>query len=235
MHTAISMVFGKLDFVINRDDTITGLPFWEDLSLQQKEYIKNNSIIKAFNKGASIHGVGESCLGYMYVISGSIRAYVVSPDGREITLFRINEKDSCVLSASCVMSEITFDTNLVADKDTVVILIGIGNFQKLVMDNIYVKCFMYELATERFSQVMWVMQEILFKRFDQRLANFLYTTAEKNNNPIIEMTQEEIARETNSAREVVARMLRQFALDNIIENKRGYVLIKDMKALKALM
>ncbi len=82
---------------------------------------------------------------------------------------------------------------------------------------------------------MWVMQEIVFKRFDQRLAGFLLEEYEKTDNPVIKMTQEEVAQMVNSAREVVARMLSRFSSEGIIESKRGMITILDIDGLKKLI
>ena len=101
--------------------------------------------------------------------------------------------------------------------------------------NIYVRCFAYELATQRFSDVVWVMQEILFAGFDVRMARFLLSVYEKTGEKKIQMTQEAIAKEVNSAREVVARMLKQFASDELIELNRGAILIKDFEGLKKII
>ena len=93
---------------------------------------------------------------------------------------------------------------------------------------------MYELATARFSNVMWTMQQILFFRFDQRLSSFLLQEYQRTKDPVIHMTQEQIAQNVNSAREVVARMLRQFVSEGILEIRRGVIEIKDIEALEAL-
>ena len=119
-------------------------------------------------------------------------------------------------------------------KDAQLLIIPSSTFAKLIDSNIYARCFMYELAAERFSTVMWVMQQILFSRFDQRLAVFLLNEYRKTGIPEIRMTQEQIAQNVNSAREVVARMLKQFAADGLIENRRGVIVLKDIPKLEKL-
>ena len=99
-------------------------------------------------------------------------------------------------------------------------------FDKLMKKNIYVRCFAYELLCERFSSVMWTMQMILFKGYDRRLASFLISEYKNTGLATIQMTHEQIAQYTNSAREVVARMLKRFASDNLVEFKRGRITLE---------
>ena len=162
------------------------------------------------------------------------RVYLLSEEGREVTLYRIGPGELCVLSASCVISQITFETEIVAESDTEILAINSGAVDGIMKENINVRCFLYELAMERFSTVMWTMQQILFKKMDRRLGTFLADECARTGKPEIKMTQEEIAVQISSAREVVTRMLKRFAADGLIELKRGAVIVKDCTALKNL-
>lgn len=216
-------------------DHLKELPFWESLSEDEKNRIESQSVIKNYEAGSFLHGNcdgGGSCLGMVHVISGELRAYLLSDEGREITLFRIKDNENCVLAASCILSQIHFDTQISVEKDSVVLIIPAGLYKSIMEANISVRCFTYELSTERFSTVMWVMQELLFSKFDKRLASFLLQQYETTGDLEIHMTQEQIAQDINSAREVVARMLKQFSIDGIIESKRGTIIIKDVDALR---
>lgn len=216
-------------------DYLQELPFYEHLTDAETEFIKNNAVIRKARKGEILYGPGETCLGMSHVLSGRIRVYIVSEEGREITLYTLEPGDNCVMSASCVISQITFDTVIVAEEDSAMLVLNSGTFAKLAESNIYVKEFMYELATERFSQVMWVMQEILFYGFDRRLARFFITEYERTGETEILMTQEEIARNVNSAREVVARMLKHFAGEGLIETMHGRIRLSNIDGLKKMM
>ncbi len=215
----------------NKNEQLAKLPFWDKLDKRQKEYAAHNAGVRRYEKGNIIHGNGNSCLGMIYVIKGKIRVYMLSEEGREITLFRLEEGDSCILSSSCVIEEITFDTQMVVEKDCELMVVNSGAFGQLADKNIYVKCFMYELATKRFSAVMFTMQQILFAKFDERLATFLLGEYDKTGNREIRMTHEQIAQQVNSAREVVARMLKRFVSEGLVELKRGSVILKDIDEL----
>ena len=216
------------------ENILNKLPFWTSLTEQEKEILRKSAVIRRYEKGSFIHSSDRDCLGMLFIISGEIRTYILSDEGREITLFRLYPNDLCVLSASCVISQISFDTQMTARQDTEVLIIPPNITALLKEQNISVRCFLYEQATERFSEVMWAMQQILFKGLDQRLAAFLFEECERTNSNTVRMTHEQIARNISSAREAVARMLKQFTQDGLVELKRGEIIIKDTDGLKRL-
>lgn len=220
---------------VNMDGTekfLVLLPYWSSLDKEQKDYIRQNTSLRHYDSGALIHGCGNACLGMIYLLSGGIRVYLLSEEGREITLFRMQKGDPCVLSASCVISQITFDTHMVVEKDCDLLVVNSAAYKRLTDENVYVRCFTYELMTERFSTVMWAMQAILFEKFDRRLAAFLLSEYDRTGSPQIRMTHEQIARHISSAREVVARMLKRFVSDGLVEIRRGSILLKDVDGLR---
>lgn len=220
---------------MNIEDDVKKLSYWDSLSEEEKAVLMRGTTGRSYQKNEYIHGFSDACLGMVYVCRGSIRVYTTSEEGREVTLFHISEGECCIMSASCVITGISLDVQLLAEEETEIVAVHSGTIQKLMDSNIYVKCFAYELAVKRFSSVVWVMQEILFARFDVRMARFLLSVYEKTGKLNIQMTQEAIAIEVNSAREVVARMLKQFASDNLIELKRGTIVLKNIDGLKKII
>lgn len=218
----------------NTNNTLTRLPFWPSLKEQEKESVRSSAFVRSYEKGALIHSNDNSCLGMLLVLSGEIRTYLLSDEGREVTLFRLYPDDLCVLSASCVISQITFATQMAAREATEVLVIPAGVIAALKEQNLNVRCFLYELAAKRFSDVMWAMQQILFKGLDRRLAGFLLSESARIGSDTIRMTHEQIAVHISSAREAVARMLKSFAEDGFVELKRGAVTLLNSEALNAL-
>ncbi len=210
------------------------LPFWKFLTADEKKLVTDRSHTKRFDKNQIINSSDVSCMGIVFVLTGSIRISILSEEGREITLFRLGANECCVTTASCVIQQITFDTVVSAGQKTELFVVPSMICAKLKEENIYVRAFMYETETERFSQAIWVIQQLLFKRFDQRLADYFIYTYEKTGSADLKMTQEEIARDVNSAREVVARMLKHFEEDALVEVKRGHIFLKDIDGLKEL-
>ena len=220
---------------IDMERTLTQLPFWSSLTEQEQwrrcAEVPLSAIMK---KGAFVHSSDNECLGMLFVLSGEIRTYLLSAEGREVTLFRLYPGELCVLSASCVISQITFDTQMTAGMDTDVLIIPANVIAALKEKNLHVRCFLYELATKRFSDVMWAMQQIMFKGLDRRLAEFLLAEAERTGSDTIRMTHEQIAQHISSAREAVARMLKSFSEDGLVELKRGAITLRDKNRLNRL-
>ena len=208
--------------------------FWEHLSDQEKELLCDNTIAAHYPKGISVHSGNEDCIGILLVKKGQLRTYLLSEDGRDVTLYRLFEGDVCILSASCVLDAITFDVFIDAEEDTDVLLINSSVFHQMADKNIYMKCFGYQLATTRFSDVMWAMQQILFMSADRRLAIFLTDELAKTGGDEVRMTHDQMAKYMGSAREVVSRMLKYFAQEGWVRLFRGGVQVLDRKKLQQL-
>ena len=215
------------------DEALQALPFWDNLTDEQKQIARGAARIVPYEKGEMIHSCTGECLGLIAVQTGKIRAYMTSEDGREIALYRLFEGDACVLAASCVIRQITFDVQLVADVDTELLVLNAHTFSLLSKQNVYVECCMYKLATERFSDVMWSMQQLLFTSFDKRLAQHLWDESQQGREPI-RATHEQLAKDTGAVRETVTRMLRNFAEDGMVKLGRGTVTITDRDKMKKL-
>ncbi|HAN20626.1 MAG: Crp/Fnr family transcriptional regulator [Clostridiales bacterium GWF2_36_10] len=209
--------------------------FYDHLSDSEKEMLERHTNTVTYSKGENIHNGSDVCKGLMVVKSGSLRTYLLSEEGREITLYRIFDGDVCVLSASCVIENITFEVFVDAEEDSEVIILSAAAFSKLMSSNIYVECYAYKLATTSFSNVMWAIQQILFMSFDRRLALFLSEEIKKTGGDTISLTHEQVAKYMGSAREVVSRMLKYFVSEKIVELSRGGIKIIDMQKLERLV
>ena len=209
------------------------LPYWDALTEPQRRLVAENLRTLRFAKGALVLAGGD-CMGLLLVTRGSLRAYLLSEEGREVTIFRVGPGECCVLSATCVMSQIHFETHMEAEEDTEFLLLGSGVFRQLTEENVSIRCFLYEMAAERFSEVLWVMQQILFMGFDHRLALFLVDACRRAGGQQLKVTHEQIARDLGSAREVVTRMLRRFSEEGLVELGRGTVTVKAPEELERL-
>ena len=195
------------------------LPFWGVIPDEDKEYICQNSHAVTFPEGKNIHD-GNECSGVILVRSGCLRLFMMSEEGRDITLYRLHKGDICMLSASCVLDAITFDVFVDAQEDSECYVIGGPAFAAVSERNPQIKIFALETAVGRFSDVMWVMQQILFMSMDRRLAIFLLDESARNGTDVIALTHGQIARYMGSAREVVSRMLKYFVNEGIVEVSR---------------
>ena len=209
-------------------------PFWDKLSPEDKENLEASSYRVKFRSGTNIHD-GNECTGIILIKTGSLRLYILSEDGKEITLYRLFHGDMCMLSASCVLNAITFDVYIDCEEDSECVIVGGCAFEELSRRVTDAKIFALETALGRFSDVMWVMQQILFMSMDKRLAIFLLDEAAKNGSDTIKLTHEQIAKYMGSAREVVSRMLKYFATEELITASRSEgIKIINKKRLRAL-
>lgn len=208
-------------------------PFWEEISEKDRDFICSNSLALTYPKGTVIKDA-DGCSGVIFVRSGCLRLYMLSDSGKEITLYRLHDGDMCMLSASCVLKTVTFDVFVDAQENSECYVIGGSAFSSVSERNPQIKIFALETAVSRFSDVMWVLQQILFMSMDKRLAIFLVEESERTGSDTVTCTHEQIARYIGSAREVVTRTLRYFAAEGIVELMRGGVKILDRDKLQKL-
>lgn len=209
--------------------------FWSKLTDAEKSVIESAAYIEKYNKGMLMHRTEDSCKGLITVLNGQLRTYILSEEGREVTLFRVKEEEVCVLSASCLMDTITFDVLIEATEDTEVLVLPAAILNQVVQQNPHMELFLYKSATEKFSDVMWTMQQILFLKIDQRVAQFLWDEMIQKSNMTLSLTHDEIARYIGSAREVVTKVLKYMVKEQVLELKRGTIIILDKEKLREYM
>ena len=195
-------------------------PFWKSLDDADREVLVHSSQCIDFKRGTNIHD-GNECTGIILIKSGSLRLYMLSEDGKDVTLHRLFAGDVCIFSASCVLDSVTFDIFVDAEEDSECVVVGGCAFEEVTRHNQEVKIFTLETALSRFSDVMWVMQQILFMSMDKRLAIFLLDEANKTGSDTVKLTHEQIAKYISSAREVVSRMIKYFVSEGIITSSRA--------------
>lgn len=211
------------------------LDFWQYLNEYEKNVFIENMVNQKYSKGKTLHRNNEDCLGVILLKKGRLRIYLLSEDGKDVTLYRLFTGDVCILSASCILEAITFDIFIDVEENSELITIDSTIFQQVASKNIYVENFGYKLVTKRFSEVMWAMQQILFMAIDKRLAMFLLEESNKRDTLELKVTHEEIAKNISSAREVVTRMLKYFVQEGIVELTRGKITIANKSKLEQML
>ena len=210
------------------------LPIWDKLTAEQQQRIAGVVEYRTVKKGTHIHDSSAECLGLIIVRSGQLRAYILSEDGREITISRLFEYDVSLLSASCVMPDMQFNVMIEAEKDTEMWIIPPCLYKDLMQESAAVANYSNQLISSRFSEVMWLMEQIMWKSFDKRLAAFLLEEAALENSYQLKITHETIGNHLGNPREVVTRMLRYFQSEGMVNLSRGTVEITDEKKLRTL-
>ena len=206
-------------------------PLWAKLNKSQQERIRASLLFRKVKKGTMLHDGTLDCTGLFLVRDGQLRAYILSEEGREITLYRLFERDMCLLSASCIVHSLQFEVMIAAEKDTSLWVIPADVYKAIMEESAALANYTNELMASRFSDVMWLIEEIMWKSLDKRIADFLLEEAAIEGSNRLQMTHETIANHLGTRREVVTRMLRYFQEEGLVKLSRGVVELTDEKKL----
>ena len=210
------------------------IPFWKGLTAEQQDRIGQIITWHQVKKGQHIHSSGTECLGLVVVKSGQLRTYILSEDGREITLSRLFAYDVSLLSASCVMPDLQLNVMIEAEKDTGFWSISACLFKNLMEESLAVASYANSLICSNLSELMWLMEQIMWRSMDKRLAAFLAEETAIEGSTQLRLTHETIANHLGTAREVVTRMLRYFQSEGMVRLTRGTIEVLDEKRLRTL-
>ncbi|MGI6181338.1 MAG: Crp/Fnr family transcriptional regulator [Agathobaculum sp.] len=209
-------------------------PIWNQLTAAQQNQMLGSLITRTVSKGTVLHNGSMDCTGLILIQSGQLRAYILSEEGREITIYRLFERDMCLFSASCMMRSIQFEVTIEAEKDTDLWVIPAELYKSIMEKSAPVANYTNELMATRFSEVMWLIEQIMWKSLDKRVAAFLLEESAIEQSSELKLTHETIANHLGSHREVITRMLRYFQNEGMVKLSRGSVRILDADRLAAL-
>ena len=210
-------------------------PIWDKLTSSEQSTLNSSATKRKFIKGEILHNGLGHCTGLIVVTDGRLRAATISETGREITLYRLFRYDTCLFSASCIMNSIQFDVTITAETDTEVIVIPSDIYKGIMEESVILANYTNEIMASRFSDVMWLMEQVMWKSFDKRLAEFLINESSIEDTNILHITHEEIGNHLGNPREVVTRMLKYFVNEGFVKLSRGTIEIIDIKALKNII
>lgn len=208
------------------------LPFWEKLTKEQQKRLLDAAEERQFPRGTLLHNGSADCVGLLLVLSGQLRVYTASEEGRELTLYRLLERDLCLFSASCILSSIQFEVMVSAEQDCTLLHIPSEVYHGLMEESLPVTQYTNQLMASRFSDVMWLMDQILTKKLDSRLAALLLEERALTGGEALSITHEQLAGHLGTAREVVTRMLRYFQNEGLVTLSRGVIGFSDLPRLE---
>ena len=209
-------------------------PVWNRLTAAQQNQLLSGLTSRKAKKGTILHNGSADCPGLLLIKTGQLRAYILSDEGREITIYRLFDRDMCLFSASCILNSIQFEITITAEKDTEFWLIPSELYKNLLTESAPLANYTNELMAARFSDVMWLIEQILWKSLDKRLAAFLLEEAAIEDSNELKITHEIIANHLGSHREVITRMLRYFQSEGIVKLSRGKITLLNPERLEAL-
>ena len=209
-------------------------PVWNNMTPQQQQAVSASLVSRSVKKGALLHNGGADCTGLLLIKTGQLRAFILSKEGREVTLYRLFDRDICLFSASCILRSIQFDVAISAEKDTQLWIIPPDVYRHLMEQSACVANYTNEIMASRFSEVMWLMEQVMWNSMDRRVAAFLLEEAAIEGANRLSITHETIANHLGTHREVVTRMLRYLQGEGMVRLSRGAVELLDEKKLSAL-
>ncbi|MBX3651576.1 MAG: Crp/Fnr family transcriptional regulator [Burkholderiales bacterium] len=168
----------------------------------------------------------EPCRGFPLLLTGAVRVVKVAPNGREILLYRVEPGDGCILSGGCLLGQSDYRATGIAENEVTLLMLSPESFQALLLEHEPFRRFVFGLYATRLTEVMELVEEVAFRRLDQRLAQLLIRRG-----PVIEETHQALADELGSVREIVSRLLRGFETRGWVSLSRERIAVSDPKAL----
>lgn len=197
----------------------SNLPFYNKLTMEQQELFISKAFESTMKDNNVFHTSYKECTGLIIVIDGILRVFLNSEEGKEITLYKLLAGDCCVFTSSCIFNNINFQVNLETIEDSRVIILPSKFVDYLSKNNIEFQQYILQLTQSKMSEVMYLMEQILFTSFDKRLKDYLLSF----NSEHIEITHNKIAKDLGTAREVVSRILKHFENQGMIKVSRGSI------------
>ncbi len=208
------------------------LRFPEAIPAALRETLAANGIRKVIGDGEILVRAGTECVYLPLVLRGTLRIFKNSETGRELTLYRIEEGESCVLTATCILNGGSFPAIAVAEGETEVLLVPSRLLTRLVEQSPQWRAFVFGLYARRLEGVLALVEEVAFQHMDARLASLLLRRAEERDGTV-SMTHARIASELGTSREVVTRILKDFEAGGLIVTRRGGIGILKPEDLRA--
>jgi len=198
-------------------------PIWNKLSESDRDELERTAQFRSIKKGTVIHRGSEDCVGLFVIKSGQLRAYILSEEGKEVTVYRLFERDICLFSASCIIASIQFDLIIETEKDAELWVIPADIYKSLMLRSVDAANYTNQIIASRMSDVVWLVEQVMWKSFDKRLAEFLLEESAIEQSDQLQITHDRIASHLGTAREVVTRMLRYFQSEGAVTLSRGSI------------
>lgn len=210
------------------------IPFYDKLTAEEQKEVDRRCYELSAERNTVIHHSGDECIGIIIVKSGLVRAYTTPDNGKEITLYRLFPYDICIFSASCMFDAALVPISLEAEEDTEYIVLPTDLYRKLERSSMAAAQYMNAVMKERFADIMWLLDQILNKRMNVRLAALIIEEGNICQCDELVMTQEKLASHLGTAREVITRTLKYLQDDGLIKINRGSITILDRPGLEAM-
>jgi CRP/FNR family transcriptional regulator len=204
------------------DNTVKLFPFLQKNSTTVINDFFSSGYKQNFDKGTQIYWEGDACRGIAFLISGDIRVYKTSESGREITLYEIGPGETCILNASCILSNKKYPANAVTISSGEMYILPAKDLKRMISDHESVREYIFSIFSYRLTSVMTLLEEVVFSKMDERLKDYLVEKSEDN---ILHATHLEIANDLGTAREVISRLLKDFERKGHVKLSRNTIIL----------
>lgn len=212
-----------------RDLLLQRFPLFAQLPTERLQKLLAGAETRRVPAGGILFDADQPCRGFPLVLEGAVRVVMNAPSGREILLYRVDPGQGCILSGGCLLGHSDYAARGVADEDVTLLNLPPEAFNALLLEHEPFRRFVFAMYGERLAEVMTLVEEVAFRRLDERLAQLLV-----HRGPLIEATHQKLADELGSVREIVSRLLRSFESRGWVRLERERVTVLDPKALAAL-
>jgi CRP/FNR family transcriptional regulator, anaerobic regulatory protein len=179
--------------------------------------------------GSILFDANQPCRGFPLLLEGAVRVLMTAPSGREILLYRVEPGEGCILSGGCLLGHSDYAARGIAEEDVLLFNLPPAEFNALLLEHEPFRRFVFGMYGERLAAVMQLVEEVAFRRLDERLAQLLI-----HRGPVIEATHQKLADELGSVREIVSRLLRSFETRGWVKLERERITLTDAKSLATL-
>jgi CRP/FNR family transcriptional regulator len=219
----------------SKRETLSRIPFFTEAPTELRKAITEAATIVHLNTGDYFLREGDPCANFAIVVSGRMRVFKLGESGHEITLYHVGAGEACPLNVSCILSDRPVPAMARVEEAVEAIIVPAATFRRWIADHEYLRKFVFQMFSSRLSEVMSLVEEIAFRRMDQRLARRLSDLfVEDTSRGSIEITHANIAADLGTAREVVSRLLKDFERVGAIGLSRGRILLRDRAVLRGL-
>lgn len=216
---------------MEKKQALNKLAFYHDAKHSLKTEIAASAMVAHLEHGDYYFHEGDVCSNIAIVIGGRIRVFKMGENGRSITLYHVSPGETCILTTFCLLSQDSYQASAQAEEPTTAIIFPAGVFREWMNEHAAVRAFVFATMSDRLSEMMALIEEITFKKLDQRLVEFIISSVD-GASASLNLTHEEIASQIGTAREVVSRVLKEFERRGALELQRGKIIIKDLALLR---
>lgn len=203
-------------------------PVLAELPPKLREQVAASAQAVTVPAGARLFDERQPCQGFPFVLAGAIRVAKVASNGRELPLYRVTPGETCIITSSCLLGDVPYNARGTTESETVLVLLPQGLFLDLLAQAPF-RNFIFNLFAERMADLMRLVEEVAFRKLDQRLAALLLGKGR-----VVHATHQQLADELGSVREMVSRLLKGFAEQGLVALGREQIEIRDAAGLRRL-